>query len=124
MLSIYPAVQHLMCYFHVVKNCKDHLKRCKKDIQSSVLSDINYLHNSVSKEEFKVRYDEVVQKWNEIDSDVVKEFIDYFNSQWNADNTFKNWKIYCSEPGKFFVMKHVWKSIFSFIICFETYCIT
>ncbi len=28
------------------------------------------------------------------------DFVTYFNSQWNADNSFSNWKIYYSKSGK------------------------
>jgi hypothetical protein len=55
LLTTYPSVKHLMCYFHVVKNCKDHLKSFPKEVQKTFLCDIQFLHSSTSEEEFSVR---------------------------------------------------------------------
>ncbi len=96
LLTTYPSVKHLMCYFHIVKNCKDHLKSFPKEVQKTILCDIQFLHLSTSEEDFSVREVTILRKWYELAPD----FVRYFNCQWNADNSFSNWKIFCSKPGK------------------------
>ncbi len=63
LLRTYPTCKHLMCYFHVVKNCKDCMKGRPKDVQESIMNDIHYLHSSYSGNEFQVRLTEAVTKW-------------------------------------------------------------
>ncbi len=86
-----------MCYFHIVKNCTDNLKRFPKEVQGSILSDIQFLHSSTSEVDFSEREATILWKWYEL----VPDFVRYFSSQWNADNSFSNWKIFCSKPGKY-----------------------
>ena len=95
MLLIYPTITHLMCYFHVIKSCKDHLKSCRKEVQSKIMSDINYLHSSMSEEEFQLRYQDTMCNWCNSEP----QFATYFDSQWNPNDSFNKWKIFCSEPG-------------------------
>jgi len=47
-LESFPGVTHLMCYFHVVKNCKEKLRSYAKDSQQDILHDVQQLHSSVS----------------------------------------------------------------------------
>ncbi len=54
LLKTYPTIKHLMCYFHVVKNCKDRVKCRPKAVQESIMTDIQYLHSSYSDNEFQV----------------------------------------------------------------------
>jgi hypothetical protein len=39
-LGSFPGVTHLMCYFHVVKNCKVKLHSHAKDVQQDILHDV------------------------------------------------------------------------------------
>ncbi len=64
LLRTYPTCTHLMCYFHVVKNCKDRMKGRPKDVHESIMNDIHYLHSSSSENEFQVRLTEAVTKWH------------------------------------------------------------
>lgn len=84
-----------MCYFHVVKCCKDKLKRCTRAEQTAIFRDIYYLHCSCCPEDFIERYEEVMAKWRS----TVPDFANYFEEQWNNGDEFTNWKIFCSEPG-------------------------
>ena len=84
-----------MCYFHVVKCCKDNLKRCTRAEQKPIFHDIYYLHCSSSEVDFNERYDEVMSRWRAS----VPDFATYFDEQWNTGDEFTNWKIFCSEPG-------------------------
>jgi hypothetical protein len=43
-----------MCLFHVIKNCKEHLKGVDEKIKSQVVIDINYLHFLRNQFEFKI----------------------------------------------------------------------
>lgn len=95
LLTTYPTIKHLMCYFHVIKNCKDHVKCRPKSVQESIMKDIYYLHQSYSQEEFQVRLEETNSKW-EIEE---PSFSEYFLRQWNTEDSFNTWKIFCSAPG-------------------------
>jgi hypothetical protein len=94
-MSCYPMIQHLMCYFHVVKRCKDHLKGYPRATKLSVCSGIEYLHCSATELEFNERYQELLSNWKSL----VPDFATYFDTQWNRADSFSNWKIFCSAPG-------------------------
>ncbi len=95
LLTTYPEFVHLMCYFHVVKCCKDNLKRCSRAEQKPIFHDIYYFHCSSSEVDFNEHYDEVISRWRTS----VPDFATYFDEQWNTGDEFTNWKIFCSEPG-------------------------
>ena len=95
LLTTYPQMKHLMCYFHVAKCCKDQLKRCTKAAQKSIMDEVYYLHCSSCEEDFIERYEEIMPRWRT----TVPDFADYFQEQWNNGDDFTNWKIFCSEPG-------------------------
>jgi hypothetical protein len=119
LLTTYPSVKHLMCYFHVVKNCKDHLKSFPKEKQKTILCDIQFLHSSTSEEDFSVREVTILQKWYELAPD----FVRYFNCQWNADNSFSNWKIFCSkikQRMKLLYYEINFLNFYIIITCYET----
>jgi hypothetical protein len=94
LIAIYPNIQTLMCYFHVVNCCKKNLRSHPAAIQKLICDEIYNLHCSVSQQEFEGRYREVSARWR-ID---FPEFARYFNTQWISGH-FTNWKIYCSAPG-------------------------
>ncbi len=115
------SIQNTFCNrFCVVKKCKDHLKMTPKELQGSILSDIQYLHLSTSEGDFPEREVTILQKLYQSAPDCVR----YFNSQWNADNSFSNWNIFCSKPGKCIFnsrRNYYMKLIFQFDIkCFFT----
>jgi hypothetical protein len=95
LLITYSQIKHLMCYFHVVKCCKDNLKQCTKAEQKQIFADIYYLHCSSSNDDFRECYEEVMPRWRR----AVPDFANYFEEQWNNGDEFTNWKIFCSEPG-------------------------
>jgi hypothetical protein len=94
LIAIYPNIQTLMCYFHVVNCCKKNLRSHPAATQKLICDEIYHLHCSVSQQEFEGRYREVSTRWR-ID---FPEFARYFNTQ-RISGHFINWKIYCSAPG-------------------------
>ena len=59
--KVFDQVTILMCYFHVIENCKKHLV---KQQHETMLSDVKYLHESTHLEEFNERKYRVIYKWN------------------------------------------------------------
>jgi hypothetical protein len=94
LIAIYPNIQTLMCYFHVVNCCKKNLMSHPAATQKLICDEIYNLHCSVSQQEFEGRYREVSARWR----NEVPEFARYFNTQWFLGN-FNDWQIYCSAPG-------------------------
>jgi hypothetical protein len=92
----FPGVTHLMCYFHVVKNCKEKLHSYAKDVQQDILHDVQQVHSSVSAQECNALMTRVIPKWTEL----VPDFLTYFLNQWMVSDSFGSWKVYCSAPGK------------------------
>jgi len=85
-----------MCYFHVVKNCKEKLRAYAKDVQQDILHDVQQLHSSVSAQECNALMTKFIPKWTELFPD----FLTYFLNQWMVSDSFGSWKVYCSAPGK------------------------
>jgi len=94
LISIYPNIQTLMCYFHVVNCCKKSPRNHPAATQKLICDEIYNLHCSVSQQEFEGRYREVSARWR----NEVPEFARYFNTQRFLGN-FNDWQIYCSAPG-------------------------
>lgn len=42
--EVFPAAESLMCFFHVVKNCKDKLAGYSRDIYLKIMQDISIIH--------------------------------------------------------------------------------
>ncbi len=84
-----------MCYFHIVKACKERLRSYTADVQKNVLSDVRELHHSTSLAVFQERYRHYANRW----SQDVPDFVTYFNNQWNRGDDFTNWKVFNSAPG-------------------------
>ncbi len=95
-VASFPGVTHLMCYFHVVKNCKEKLRSYAKDVQQDILHDVQQLHSSVSSQECNALMTKFIPKWTEL----VPDFLTYFLNQWMVSDSFGSWKVYCSAPGK------------------------
>ena len=95
LMRSFPGIQHLMCYFHVVKACREQLKGIGMKEKNKVMKHLSYLHYSYSLDEFNERLQEVSEQWNVI----APQFLQYFLQQWNGNNTFKNWKVFNSDPG-------------------------
>jgi len=95
-VASFPGVTHLMCYFHVVKNCKEKLRSYAKDVQQDILHDVQQLHSSVSPQECNALMTKFTPKWTEL----VPEFLTYFLNQWMVSDSFGSWKVFCSAPGK------------------------
>jgi hypothetical protein len=96
LLTTYPQMKHLMCYFHVAKCCKDQLKRCTKTEQKSIMDEVYYLHCSSCQEDFIERYEEIMPRWRS----TVPDFADYFKSSGTMEMT--------SLTGRYFVVNQVW----------------
>jgi hypothetical protein len=88
LLNCYPEVTHLMCYFHVVKNCKQKLRSYGKDVQRDVLLDIQQLHNCTTESQCQSAFRELMH------NETVPDFVAYFTLQWVANNSFSHWKTY------------------------------
>jgi hypothetical protein len=86
----FPGVTHLMCYFHVVKNCKEKLRSYAKDVQQDILHDVQQLHSSVSAQECNALMTRFIPKWTK----VVPDFMTYFLHQWMVSDFFGSWKVY------------------------------
>jgi hypothetical protein len=71
------------------------MKGRPKDVQESIMNDIHYLHSSYSENEFQVRLTEAVTKWRNEEPG----FAEYFLNQWNTEDSFNCWKIFCSAAG-------------------------
>jgi hypothetical protein len=93
-LLSFPMTTHLMCFFHVQKNVKEHLRKQSKAIQEQYKKDVQDLHESIDQKEYDSKYQEIFNKW----SVSLPEFANYFDSQWNNGN-FVSWKIFNSSPG-------------------------
>jgi hypothetical protein len=91
-LRTYPTVKHFVCYFHVVENCKDHVKFHPKAVQESIMTYIHYYHSFYSENEFLVWLKETITKWHNEDPGSAEYFID----QWNTEDSFNTWKILCT----------------------------
>jgi len=55
-----------MCYFHVVKNCKEKLHSYAKDVQQDILHDVQQLHSSMSAQECNALMIRFIPKWTEL----------------------------------------------------------
>ncbi len=64
-MSSYPQVTQFMCYFHIVKNCKEKLRAYGKDVQRDVLLDVQNLHNCISETDCQSRLRQILPKWKE-----------------------------------------------------------
>jgi transposase-like protein len=70
----FPGVTYLMCYFHIMKNCKEKLHSYAKDVQQDILHNVQQLHSSVSAQECNALMTRLIPKWTE----VVPNFLTYF----------------------------------------------
>ena len=85
----------LMCYFHVIKNCKEHLKGIPAELRKSVLRKIRGLHMSRNAFEFQLR---LAAFSNFLVQHNLQEFLDYFVATWiNSAHCF--WRIFDTLPG-------------------------
>ena len=76
LITIYPNIQTLMCYFHVVNCCKKNIRSHPAATQKVIIDEIYILHCSVSQQEFEGRYREVSARWR----NEVPEFARYFHT--------------------------------------------
>jgi hypothetical protein len=83
-IGSFPGVTHLMCYFHVVKNCKEKLHSYAKDVQQDILHDVQQLHSSVSAHECNALMTSFIPMWTEM----VPDFLTYFLHQWMVSDSF------------------------------------
>ena len=91
-MAAFPGVKHLMCYFHVVKNCKEKLRSYDKNTQRDVLGNVSDLHSCVTEVQFQQLLNTFLPRWN----DTVPDFSAYFTQQWVTNAPFNTWKVYCN----------------------------
>ena len=85
----------LMCFFHVMKNCKEHLKGIPVDLRKKVLRKIRGLHMAKNSMEFQLR---LAAFANFLVENNLRLFLDYFMSTWvNSAHCF--WRIFDTLPG-------------------------
>jgi len=91
LLSCFPGIHHLMCYFHVKQACQVKLRGKPMKEQKEVLHELDELHCTTSLEEYNNLYRHTFRKWSEKCSD----FAYYFEQQWNSGTSFNQWKAFC-----------------------------
>jgi hypothetical protein len=58
-----PNFKILMCFFHVIKNCKEQRKGVNEKLKSEDVNDINYLGICHNEFEFKIVKYNTYEKW-------------------------------------------------------------
>ena len=89
----FPDSCFLMCWFHVEYNVGKKIiaKHVPTVYIPQIKADIKMLHGTLSKEEYLFQLNVVNARWQSFQG--VKEFQDYFWSEW-VDGRFKNWQIW------------------------------
>ncbi|ETV77841.1 hypothetical protein H257_08664 [Aphanomyces astaci] len=64
-LQVFPAIQYLMCFFHVMQKCWEHGRQMKWSEWDAVTEDIYFLHMSSSRDMLDVRMRNVHIKWGQ-----------------------------------------------------------
>ena len=93
LLDCFPTTYHLMCYFHVVKVCKEKLAGNAMTEQKHILRQIEELHSSIDQSEFDRLYTEFFLQWLHHDNPKFKAFALYFEDQWISGTVFTEWKV-------------------------------
>lgn len=78
----------LMCFFHVLTNVEKYFKRLTKS-NPNLKPDIHALQTCNDETTFLKASELFLKKWEMTDEDGIKDFIDYFRSQWLHKNF--NW---------------------------------
>ncbi|KAF0749599.1 hypothetical protein AaE_006987, partial [Aphanomyces astaci] len=107
-LQVFPAIQYLMCFFHVMQKCWEHGRQMEWSEWDAVTEDIYFLHMSSSRDMLDVRMRNVHIKWGQ-GSVTMQRFRNYFYRQWlppllNNDQVaigsrFWKWQIFHSAQG-------------------------
>jgi hypothetical protein len=129
----FPDAKILMCFFHVKFNCKKmYSKKGLKIADWKIVdADINILHETLSQDEFNIKWDKIEKKWQELG---YTNWLAYFKQEWmNTSEPEKarwnNWQMFQVGPGRpstnnaiesfHRVIKTVWtkhdKRIFSYL---------
>ena len=85
----------LMCFFHVMKNCKEHLKGVPKPLRKQILKRIRSLHMSTSSVEFQLR---LAAFSNFCVQHQLQSFLEYFLQTW-VNGAHMCWRIFDTVPG-------------------------
>ena len=85
----------LMCFFHIMKNCKEHLTGVPAELKKKFLKKIRQLHTSTNAMEFHVR---LAAFSNFLIENNMQAFLDYFVSTW-VNSSFCFWRIFDTIPG-------------------------
>ncbi|RHX97752.1 hypothetical protein DYB25_012990 [Aphanomyces astaci] len=80
-LQVFPAIQYLMCFFHVMQKCWEHGRQMEWSEWDAVTEDIYFLHMSSSRDMLDVRMRNVHIKWGQ-GSVTMQRFRNYFYRQW------------------------------------------
>jgi hypothetical protein len=87
--AVFPDSTPLMCYFHVVKNCKDHLGGISTRKSARIMGDIARIHYSRSVPEMSSVYEQSVSSW--LSDSETSSFARYFQAQWGSP-PFHRWQ--------------------------------
>jgi hypothetical protein len=71
--------QHIMCFFHVVKACKEKLKGKESTVTKRILEEIRNLRTSTNEHDFQTKYNLISGRWIQ---DGHVDFKLYFERQW------------------------------------------
>ena len=94
-LKSFPDTNILMCYFHVLLNCKKNKLDIPNEQQHLMFKRyIHRLHMTTSIDHFRKYWKIFVNSL----IDNCPSFINYFYNQWLKSN-WKNWKAFSSPPG-------------------------
>ena len=85
----------LMCFFHVMKNCKEHLKGVPVELKNRILRKIRGLHMSTSAFEFQLRLADFLTF---LATNNLQNFADYFVATW-VHSTHCFWRLFDTVPG-------------------------
>jgi hypothetical protein len=85
----------LMCFFHVMKCCKEHLKGIPRELKDKVLRKIRSLHMSKNAMEFHMRLEDFCTF---LTSNGLCVFMHYFLETW-VNGSHKLWRIFDCRAG-------------------------
>ena len=84
-----PNLNILMCFFHVLKNVKEHLKGVDEKIKNEIVSDIKFMHYCTNIYEFEICKFNIYNKWEQKFG--LTDFKNYFHNQWVLNSKFNKW---------------------------------
>ena len=84
-----------MCWFHLMKNVREHLKQVPEKEKEKIMGEITGLHHSMNEAEFASKWNAFKLKWTKSG---LSEFVKYFAKEW-IDGLHTAWRIFDSPVG-------------------------